>query len=527
MISESSPDGYITKFIQYVRIMDVDVRAIHCRKLLTLGRGRCGSVDCYRVVDQCGNGVETLHDVTYDCEDDTKRFNRTTTTASPVSIIANDAVIAIKSFNRGYNISKVLHELKVLESLQSKSVYLQQLLGCVRTDGGGQQSLLVLEAYLGGSLSHHILHNSYQHYQLNRFPIHCIRNVVSELVSALTVLECMDIIHRDVKTSNCLIDSSGRLKLCDFGSSKVLWRDSTSSSCAAGRTNTVTGTYHGVAPEVVACAAHDADVVVGYDHSVDYWGLGVLMYELLTGKMPAWIRRPVSLDKTTCDSVRDDDADDAFRSSWPDEHAGSVAREAIDGRDTKIGQGVDVIRLNAVSFVDSILGHASRDCDSDAASSRDTTTHNEIEGCWHIEAIDGRFACARADVALPELLFDPACRHSSVEEVHLCGAAVDLVRCLLTVNPDRRLETLKQKRRSSMRRGSRRMVEGDDDGRWSSVVRGHPFFDGSSWGSIDSGASTPSLVDYDRRLGFTDLIAAVDDPDELISPENQLLFGGF
>jgi hypothetical protein len=154
-------------------------------------------------------------------------------------------------------------------------------------------------------------------------------------------------------------------------------------------------------------------------------------------------------------------------------------------------------------------------------------TNNEIEGCWHIESIDGRFACTRADtdVALLELLFDSACSHSSVEEVHLCGAAVDLVRCLLTVNPDRRLDSLQQKRRGYMRRS---MVErDDDDGRWSSAVRGHPFFDSISWGAVDCGASSPSLVDCDRRLGFTELIAALDDLDELISPENQLLFEGF
>lgn len=528
------------------------VSTVHCRKLLTLGRGRCGSVDCYRVVGQGGDGVETLHEVAYNWETDYTNSKKTTTTITvPLvsSIIANDAVIAVKSFNNSYNNSKVLYELKVLKSLQSKSVYLQQLLGQyvrrIDDDGGGQQSVLVLEAYLGGSLSHHILHNNYQNFQLNRLHIHCIRNVVSELVSALTVLECMDIIHRDVKTSNCLIDSSGRLKLCDFGSSKVLRREHSVSSSycvAAGRTNTITGTYHGVAPEVVACAAPpprdadtDADTIVGYDHSVDYWSLGVLMYELLTGKMPAWIRRPVvRLNKTTrdSDSVREDDA---FHSCWPDEHAGSVAREAIHGR----VQGVDVIRLNAVSFVDSILGHASRGSGSDgdaALTSRDTTTtRNEIEHSWYIETVDGRFACSRA---LPELLFDSACRqqlYSSVEEVHLRGAAADLVRCLLTVNPDRRLEALKQKkmkkRRSSMR--SRLVEEGeegddDDNGRWSSAVRGHPFFDDISWGAIDCGASPPSLVDYDRRLGFTELVsAAEDDPDGLISPESQLLFEGF
>jgi len=273
------------------------------------------------------------------------------------------------------------------------------------------------------------------------------------------------------------------------------------------------GTYHGVAPEVVACHGAADAFVVGYDNSVDYWGLGVLIYELLTGKMPAWTHRTaVDRSRRDCDLAREV----AFEGyGWPDIHAGNIAREAISGRVSKLDQATNVIRLNAISFVGSILSDGSRDTADNHTSSRGTT-HNQKEGCWHIEAIDVRFSCG-AQTAL-ELLFDSACRHSSSDEVQLCEAAVDLIRCLLTVCPERRLETLKM----------RSLVGRDDGHRWSSAVRGHPFFKGiTSWEAIDCGASPPSLVDCDRRLGFTELITAADDPDELISPENQLLFEGF
>ena len=98
---------------------------------------------------------------------------------------------------------------------------------------------------------------------LARFYIACI-------VLALEYLHENNIVYRDLKPENVFIDHNGYTKIGDFGFAKVLNE--------SNRTYTFCGTPGYVAPENVL--AH------GYNCSVDWWGLGVLMYVLLTGRQP-------------------------------------------------------------------------------------------------------------------------------------------------------------------------------------------------------------------------------------------------
>lgn len=97
------------------------------------------------------------------------------------------------------------------------------------------------------------------------------RFYVGSIVLALEYLHAHNIVYRDLKPENVFIDTSGYVKLGDFGFAKVL-------DSSARRTYTFCGTPGYVAPENVL--AH------GYNHSVDWWGLGVLTYVLLTGRQP-------------------------------------------------------------------------------------------------------------------------------------------------------------------------------------------------------------------------------------------------
>ena len=105
---------------------------------------------------------------------------------------------------------------------------------------------------------------------LKGLPEDVARFYIGSIVLALEYLHQHNIVYRDLKPENVFIDQQGYPKLGDFGFAKVL-----DSRC---RTYTFCGTPGYVAPENIL--AH------GYGTSVDWWGLGVVMYVLLTGKQP-------------------------------------------------------------------------------------------------------------------------------------------------------------------------------------------------------------------------------------------------
>jgi cGMP-dependent protein kinase len=91
---------------------------------------------------------------------------------------------------------------------------------------------------------------------------------IASLCILLQYLHERDIIYRDLKPENIMVDTSGFIKLIDFGAAKTL----------QGRTFTLVGTPHYMAPEVI--------VGKGYNKSADLWSLGVCLYELVCGGVP-------------------------------------------------------------------------------------------------------------------------------------------------------------------------------------------------------------------------------------------------
>ncbi|EEA27111.1 cAMP-dependent protein kinase-like, putative [Talaromyces marneffei ATCC 18224] len=95
---------------------------------------------------------------------------------------------------------------------------------------------------------------------------------IAELILALQHLHDHDIVYRDLKPENILLDANGHIALCDFGLSKAnLTKNDT--------TNTFCGTTEYLAPEVLLDEQ-------GYTKMVDFWSLGVLVFEMCCGWSP-------------------------------------------------------------------------------------------------------------------------------------------------------------------------------------------------------------------------------------------------
>ncbi|KAK4879698.1 hypothetical protein RN001_007844 [Aquatica leii] len=123
----------------------------------------------------------------------------------------------------------------------------------------------LMEACLGGDLWLLL-----QKQSRRRFHENAARFYAASALEALAYLHKRDIVYRDLKPENLMLDPKGNLKLTDFGFAKKL--EST------GRTYTFVGTPEYMAPEIILNR--------GYDKAVDYWALGILIFELLVGKTP-------------------------------------------------------------------------------------------------------------------------------------------------------------------------------------------------------------------------------------------------
>jgi len=128
--------------------------------------------------------------------------------------------------------------------------------------------VIIMEFCAGGDLEKLI---SFHKKQNAIFPEDSIKDWIAQMASALSHVHSMKIIHRDIKPSNIFITSDGRLKLGDFGISKVLENTNDSAS-------TLIGTPLYMSPEV--CSNQS------YSYKTDMWSLGCVFYELCTFTRP-------------------------------------------------------------------------------------------------------------------------------------------------------------------------------------------------------------------------------------------------
>ncbi|KAJ3353537.1 hypothetical protein GGF32_002952 [Allomyces javanicus] len=190
--------------------------------------------------------------------------------------ISKSSVIVHKELNH------TLAERKILSTIaQIQHPFLIQ---CHNAFTSESELFLVLDFVSGGDIATQLA-------KFGRFTLPRVRLYAAEIALGLFELHRLQILYRDLKPENVLLDSTGHIVLTDFGLSKMFRSSSTSSNSRrpstsggsggdAPRTNTFAGTAEYLAPEILRNEE--------YSFEVDWWSFGTLAYEMLAGVTPFW-----------------------------------------------------------------------------------------------------------------------------------------------------------------------------------------------------------------------------------------------
>uniref|UniRef100_A0A8C3FZA4 protein kinase C n=1 Tax=Cyclopterus lumpus TaxID=8103 RepID=A0A8C3FZA4_CYCLU len=213
-------------------------------------------------------------------------FQRFSCNGSKVLLAENKKsgkLYAIKALKKGDIVTRdevdsLMCEKRIFEVINtSQHPFLVNLYGCFQT---ADHVCFVMAYSPGGDLMTHI-HTSIFTEEQARFYSSCV-------LLGLEFLHQNQIVYRDLKLDNLLMDADGFVRIADFGLCKE-------GMSHGDRTTTFCGTPEFLAPEVLTDNT--------YTRSVDWWGLGVLVYEMLVGESPF----PGDDEEEVFDSIVNDD----------------------------------------------------------------------------------------------------------------------------------------------------------------------------------------------------------------------------
>ncbi|XP_073112922.1 serine/threonine-protein kinase STY46 isoform X1 [Elaeis guineensis] len=150
-------------------------------------------------------------------------------------------------------------EVYIMRKVRHKNV-VQFIGACTRSS-----SLCIVTEFMSGGSIYDFLHK-----QKGVFKLPALLRVATDVSKGMNYLHQNNIIHRDLKTANLLMDENEVVKVADFGVARVKGQ--------SGVMTAETGTYRWMAPEVIE---HKP-----YDQKADVFSFGIVLWELLTGKIP-------------------------------------------------------------------------------------------------------------------------------------------------------------------------------------------------------------------------------------------------
>lgn len=209
-----------------LKLEDVECRA-------TLGTGSFGRVRlCQHKVDKCFYALK---------------------------ILKKSEVIYLKQ------VDHVKTEKKILEEISHP--FIVNMEGAFQDD---KNLYLLLEYIIGGEFFSHLR-------KAGRFPNDTARYYAAQITLVFEYLHGLNILYRDLKPENLLLDKIGNCKVTDFGFAKKV----------EYRTWTLCGTPEYLAPEIILSKGHGK--------AVDWWACGILIYEMLAGYPPFYDEDPLGI----------------------------------------------------------------------------------------------------------------------------------------------------------------------------------------------------------------------------------------